>query len=248
MIRNEHNFYSNNLKRDMRFVSIGHAGKPVMAIPTQSGHYRQWEEFGMTDTLRAFIDAGRIQLFLADAVDEENISSTANMEQRAWSLESYSRYLSDELAPSILEINAATASYRAGGVLITGFSAGAFHAANVFFRNPNVFDTLVALSGVYSTRIFFKDWMNDTLYFNSPLNYLPNQDEWHLNKYRQSKIVVCTGQGAWEEEMIRETTELKNILEQKNVPAWIDFWGHDVNHDWPWWKKQLPYFLDHILR
>ena len=26
----------------------------------------------------------------------------------------------------------------------------------------------------------------------------------------------------------------------------IDFWGGDVNHDWPWWKKMLPYFLEKL--
>jgi len=32
-------------------------------------------------------------------------------------------------------------------------------------------------------------------------------------------------------------------LEMKNIPAWIDIWGQDVNHDWPWWRKMLPYGL-----
>ncbi|MGB5196199.1 MAG: hypothetical protein WBN64_03940 [Candidatus Deferrimicrobium sp.] len=26
----------------------------------------------------------------------------------------------------------------------------------------------------------------------------------------------------------------------------IDSWGHDVNHDWPWWRRQMPYFLGHL--
>ena len=37
-------------------------------------------------------------------------------------------------------------------------------------------------------------------------------------------------------------------LEYKDIPAWIDFWGKDVNHDWNWWQVQLPYFLNHILK
>jgi esterase/lipase superfamily enzyme len=40
---------------------------------------------------------------------------------------------------------------------------------------------------------------------------------------------------------------LKTILEAKAIPAWIDLWGHDVNHDWPWWQKQLPYFLNKLI-
>ena len=40
---------------------------------------------------------------------------------------------------------------------------------------------------------------------------------------------------------------MKNILATKGIPAWVDFWGPDVNHDWVWWRKQMPYFLGKIL-
>jgi len=46
--------------------------------------------------------------------------------------------------------------------------------------------------------------------------------------------------------MIRDTRRLQELLAAKNVPAWIDFWGQDVNHDWPWWRVQFPYFLHHL--
>ena len=38
----------------------------------------------------------------------------------------------------------------------------------------------------------------------------------------------------------------KAILDGKGIPNWIDFWGGDVNHDWPWWRRMLPYFLDKL--
>jgi esterase/lipase superfamily enzyme len=50
----------------------------------------------------------------------------------------------------------------------------------------------------------------------------------------------------WEKEMLEETLTLKTILEQKNIPAWVDIWGEDVNHDWPWWRKMLPYFIEKL--
>ena len=40
---------------------------------------------------------------------------------------------------------------------------------------------------------------------------------------------------------------LKAEFERLQVPAWVDLWGHDVNHDWPWWLIQFPYFVDKIL-
>ena len=35
-------------------------------------------------------------------------------------------------------------------------------------------------------------------------------------------------------------------FEEKNIPAWFDVWGEDVAHDWPWWRIQMPYFLDKL--
>jgi esterase/lipase superfamily enzyme len=33
------------------------------------------------------------------------------------------------------------------------------------------------------------------------------------------------------DEMLADTLTLKRILEEKNIPHWIDIWGGDVNHD-----------------
>jgi esterase/lipase superfamily enzyme len=54
------------------------------------------------------------------------------------------------------------------------------------------------------------------------------------------------GQGAWEDEAIADTRYLDYLFGQKSVPAWIDYWGHDVNHDWPWWYRQMNYFLGQL--
>jgi esterase/lipase superfamily enzyme len=51
------------------------------------------------------------------------------------------------------------------------------------------------------------------------------------------------GLGAWEEEAIADTRGLDRIFREKSIPAWVDFWGQDVNHDWPWWYKQMNHFL-----
>ena len=26
---------------------------------------------------------------------------------------------------------------------------------------------------------------------------------------------------------------MAEIFREKQIPAWVDFWGHDVDHDWP---------------
>ena len=58
--------------------------------------------------------------------------------------------------------------------LVTGCSMGANHAVISFFRRPELFSGLLALSGVYDSDYFFHGWMNPTLYDSSPERFLPN--------------------------------------------------------------------------
>lgn len=124
---------------------------------------------------------------------------------------------------------------------------GAYHAPNFFFRHPDVFGGVIALSGILRLNLFIGDYMDETVYFNSPLDYLRNlTDETYLDQYRQSTIIICSGQGAWEGPMLGDAHELKALLEGKQIPCWVDIWGNDVNHDWPWWRKMMPYFLEKL--
>jgi esterase/lipase superfamily enzyme len=54
-----------------------------------------------------------------------------------------------------------------------------------------------------------------------------------------------SGQGAYEDPERSRT--LSNILNAKGIPHTLELWGHDVNHDWPWWRKMLPHALGKLL-
>jgi len=138
---------------------------------------------------------------------------------------------------------------KAFPLLTTGCSMGGYHAGNFFFRHPSLFDAVIALSGIFQLTMFIGDYMDETVYYNSPLNFVPNlTDPERLMLIRRSRIIICTGQGAWEEPMIADARAMEQILAEKAVPAWVDLWGYDVNHDWPWWRKQLPLFLDYLFK
>ena len=125
----------------------------------------------------------------------------------------------------------------------------AIRAGNFFFRHPDLFDTVVALSGLYQADYFMHDYMDELVYANSPLHFLPNMPEDHpyMELYRNSRIILCVGQGAWEEDLLASTHRMDDLLREKQIPAWVDYWGLDVDHDWWWWQKQLPYFFEKIL-
>ena len=121
---------------------------------------------------------------------------------------------------------------------------GAFHATNFLLRFPWLGDGVIALSGVYSTRHFFGGRLDGSIYFNSPLDYLAGlEDEAVLQQIRRLRLMICCGQGAWEEEMLEDTRALDGLLRHKSIPALVDYWGSDVSHDWVWWRRQMSYFL-----
>ena len=165
-------------------------------------------------------------------------------------MEQWFYYIVNELVPRILEINSyGRDGQYADGIYTTGCSMGATHAVNFMFRRPDIFKGTIALSGYYDSDLFFGDYHDDILYRNSPIQYLHGMsyDHPYVEMYRHCRIVLCCGQGAWEDDMIRSTSRMKELLEYKDIPAWIDFWGHDVNHDWDWWQVQFPYFVERVI-
>ena len=130
-----------------------------------------------------------------------------------------------------------------------GISLGSLHASNLFFRFPDTFDALLALSGIYTNERSFGCYHDDLTYNNAPLQYLGGMPCGHpyIEKYNRSRIVLCVGRGAWEVETLEDTRAMAAIFRRKGIDAWVDFWGDDVCHDWNWWYLQAAYFLPLIL-
>ena len=235
--------YSPALGRDMHMMVYGHDGIPVLTFPTQDGMCRQMEDFGVTDQIGDYLADGRIRLFVVDTVDTESWSAKgADPAWRAGRQEQYYHYIVDQVVPLIRE-------HSDRLPLTYGMSLGANHAAVTFLRRPDLFRGMLALSGVYDTDCFFDGYMDPVLYESSPERFLPNmpQDHPYVSLYNHRKIIFCVGQGAWEEDGVRTLRHMQGVFQEKGIHAWCDFWGPDVNHDWPWWFKQTRYFLPFLL-
>ena len=48
-------------------------------------------------------------------------------------------------------------------------------------------------------------------------------------------------------EIPSSTGQLDDILREKNINTWVDYWGYDCSHDWYWWHKQVAYFVPYLL-
>lgn len=229
----------------MEVKVYGHYGKPLIIFPTQGGTFHEAEDYHLIEVLKLFINEGRIKVFTVGSVDTDAWANEGvAVHDRGNRHEQYNSYLMQEVVPFIRN----HCNNPDLQIALTGCSMGAYHAANFFFRHPFVFDTLIAISGIFDLKLFIGDYVDDYVYFNSPLLYLPAlSDDAILQKLRSNTIVIAVGKGAWEEEMISDTEDLRQILETKNIPAWIDVWGNDVDHDWTWWRVMLPYFVEKLF-
>jgi esterase/lipase superfamily enzyme len=239
-----HHWFSPRLNRDMELKVYGHWGKPLIVFPSSCGRYFDFEGMGMVAAIEGFIEAGKIKLFAIDSVDAESwYNWSVSPAERNARHEDYDAYVLQEVIPFVRR----HCDSPAERVMATGCSMGAYHAVNFFLKHPDAFQGTIALSGLYRLdRSEFGLSAADLphVYFNSPLAYLPGlNDPRFLDAYRQSTIIVCVGQGAWEYEAIEDTRSLDDCFRRKSIPAWVDFWGVDVNHDWPWWYRQMNYFL-----
>ena len=243
MHKEHHRWFSPALGHDMELNIYGHYGQSIVVFPAQDGRYYDFENFKMIESCADLLERGRIKIIAVDSVDWQSWTNEgAHPSQRAARHMDYERYITTEVAPFVQKHTGLETMW------VSGCSMGALHSANFFFRRPDLFDGLIALSGLYDLRLFIGDYRDENVYYNSPLEYLPNlSDPWHLERYRRSKIVVAVGLGRWEEDAIRDTRALERILVDKGVPAWVDYWGHDVDHDWVSWRKMLPYFLEKLL-
>ena len=241
--------YSPTLGREMECKVYGHGGRPVLFIPCQDGRFFDFEDFHMAETWAPWIESGQVMVLAIDTLDKETWSNKGGDPWwRARRHEQWMRYIFEEAVPFIQ----AMACERNGwdtppGVIAFGCSLGATHAANLYFRRPDLFDGLLALSGIYTADYGFDGYMDEVVYDNSPVHYLANMpaDHPYIEQYNRHRGVICVGQGPWE---IPETThQMQDILRSTGIDLWVDFWGWDCAHDWPWWYKQVAYFVPYLL-
>ena len=244
MYRDAISYHSNVLGEDLGVIVYGMTGYPIIVFQTQDSKCTNYEDFGMISELADYIDGGKVQLFCVDSIDQESWSNTnGDKSWRAQRQEDYFRFVTDELVPYVHDRNGSDLR-----PLATGCSMGATHSAIAALRRPDLFQGCIALSGVYRTSFFFGDWMDENLYMNDMVQMLHDlpADHPYIHLYNHRSLCFCVGQGAWEDGL-SDLRDMDASFKRLGISAWCDFWGYDVNHDWPWWKKQMRYFLPIVL-
>ena len=233
-------WHSSRLGLDMPIVRYGRWGHALLLFPTAQADFLENERFWLIKAIEPHIFAGKVQVFSIDSINRHAwMNRDVPVKEQARRQALYSGYVEHEVVPHVRRC-LQNDSARIGA---SGASFGAFHAANAFFRRPDMFDTLIAMSGFYDLGPdYLHGYGDDNVYFNNPVSYIPGIGGNDADLLRHhSQIHILSGRGAYEAP--HESEKLAAVLRDKGIPHNLDLWGHEVNHDWPWWRKMLDHYI-----
>lgn len=231
---------SRALDREVHLWTYGAWGAPVLVFPTASGMAHEWEAAGAIEALRPLIDAGRIKLYCPESNVSEAWTGSGPPDWRLERHLAYERFIVHELVPWIRQ-DCGSPTVR---IAAAGASFGAYYAANMALKAPEIFHRALCLSGRYAADRFLDGYTSPGTWFVHPLAYVPGlQGEELAAVQRQTHITLVVGRGAHEGRCVEETHALADALEERRISHERDVWGHDVSHEWRWWRRQLQHHL-----
>src|SRR5712671_931984 len=197
MERRTTSWFSPNLQMEMPLVAYGHAGQTLLMLPTAAADYLEYERFHLVDAIKPLIEDGRIRAYSINSVNRYSLlNEQMPPKLKAELLTRFDRYVTDEVLPLIRK----DSGDENAKPLTTGASLGAFLAANEYFKHPDLFRGVIAMSGSYDVRSYLKGFYDDNVYFNNPADYLPNLDDDHYlpTLQKADAIYILSGQGNYE--------------------------------------------------
>jgi esterase/lipase superfamily enzyme len=235
---------SDRLQREVTMVRWGTYGQPVLLFPTAGGDAEEVERFHLIGVLGPLLDAGRIKVYSCDSVaGKALLTREGSPRHQMWLQNQFHHYVRQEVVPAI-RMDCKSPDLE---IWTAGASIGAFHAAAVVCRFPDVFARALAMSGTYDVRRFFDAReFSDDFWVSSPLHFVPHLDGRHLDVLRTRYLQLSSGEGR--AESISESWNLAQVLGRKGVPNRVDSWGPEWHHDWITWRKMMPQILDEWTR
>jgi esterase/lipase superfamily enzyme len=223
---------SPSLGCDMKLAVYGNGGTPILAFPTRGESCEQWESKGMTDAISLQLKEEFNQLFCVDSVDEESfLNKNIDAAKRIRRHIQFESFILDEVIPFIREIN--NIEY----LIVAGVDMGAYHALNIALKYPRHFGKSIAISGIYDMKHFLDDFYDENVYYNNPVDYIPNLNKQDLlNQIREVDYRLVSFTNDLRKE---EAEQMSNILQMKFIEHELDIWDIDESEEWELWKQML---------
>ncbi len=227
-------WFSPHLQREVQMLSFGHAGYPVVVFPSSKGSFHETRDMGLINAAKWYIDEGLIQIFCPESNDAQSFyNKSIHPHQRIQNHVAYDKMICHEVVERI------RLSTPVAKVVMAGCSFGGYHAANFAFRHPGYVSHMFSMSGAFDIRSFMDGYNHDDIYFNSPLEFIPNlqdQEIWNMD--------IVLGTSNWDI-CYEANLKLHDTLTKKGLNHWLDV-RPDRNHDWPVWLEMFPHYLSRI--
>jgi len=232
-------WYSPSLEKEMPIATYGHYGFALLMIPTAAADYLEYERFQLLDSISWFINSGKVKVFSIDSMNNQSWMNPSLIgKQQIVRHQQWNNYVTNEVVPYIRN-----ATNPATPIFICGASFGAFHSMNLFMKRPDLFEGVIAMSGVYDLTAYTRGYFDEDVYFNSPIHFIPQLNDTTI----LSQLRVCTHihimSGAGSHEDPEAGARFATILQQKGIRGDFDNWGPEWPHDWHTWRSMLPHCL-----
>lgn len=233
-------WYSPALGQDMPIATYGNYGFALLLVPTAGADYLEYERFQMLDSLAPAINSGKVKVFSINSINNQSwMNKPMEGAHKAIKQNQWNEYVFNEVVPFIKN-----STSHETPIIVSGASFGALHSMNLFLKRPDLFNGVIAMSGVYNLMEYTDGYYDEQVYFNSPAHYMPNlTDGWYLDQIRRSQhIHIFSGEGPYEAP--DAARDFAGILYSKNIWYELDIWGQEWRHDWPTWRAVLPHYLE----
>lgn len=216
---------SPSLGREMKMLIAGEEGTPVVVFPSAFGGYREWKEQHALSIIKEQIDLGYNQFFCLDTFAEECFMNDAvDPVKRMIRFNHYQDYVVDEVLPFISKENSNPF------IIATGVALGAYAALLLALKHPAKFNKVVSLSGYFDIREHMDGVVDDHIYFNNPVEFIPNlNDEKLLGLINSVDIRLLN----YKNDPTREKTrKMSDILWLKFIEHEHYVWEEEAENMW----------------
>lgn len=244
MTARHHLIESPDMGRRVHMWTYGEVGQPLIVFPSNAGVAHEWEKGGMIDALGPLLARGRMKIYCPETNVSKSFSGKGGVRWRMAHHNAYERFVMNTLVPWIRS----DLRQPHARMVAAGCSVGAMYSAIFALKHPETFRHALGLSGKYRASSFFEGQVNDDVYFNDPLAFVPNLRGAALEHVRRNThITIVVGQGPDEGSCIDETREFGAVLHRKRIPNHVAFWGQEARHQYPWWQKQARHYLSQMF-
>jgi esterase/lipase superfamily enzyme len=242
MHREYHKWYSAHLYKEIELLVFGHTGTPVLFFPTRTARFYDYENWGVIGSLRDKINAGYIQVYCLDSIDQESLYCCwRHPSQKIIRHLQYEQYIIHEVLPMIWSKNPSC------NIISAGCSLGAFHAINLAFKYPGYFCKAVGMSGRYDLskqldhyQDLFNGYWDENIYFNSPNQFLQNiYDHELIQAMKKMEIILAVGK---DDPFYFSNRQLSETLWNKEIWNALHVWDGEA-HKARYWRQMVQQFL-----